>query len=224
MLQCQGIQCHFIGTVEVGCGVPTRMGPLQLSCQGPCVERGIASEAGSALWRMWHLDASPERKLYASVVDGETVLWHAETLGSSRPLVLMGHTPHKMRASCLCLNKLPPEVQKDTQIWVYEANDTCGFLGMDEEDGEPLNHHQCSLLQWHGSRGHPVRENELFKQGVSTENFPVLLSPDEELEHLETPEAEGEDLPQEEEEPDWAPTDAERTAIQHAHDMQAIHH
>eukprot|EP00971_Amphidinium_carterae_P154461 3063269-Amphidinium_carterae.1 len=53
---------------------------------------------------------------------------------------------------------------------------------------------------------------------MSSENFPVLLNPDEELEHLETPEAEGEDMPEEEEEKDWAKIDEERSAIQHAHD------
>eukprot|EP00971_Amphidinium_carterae_P332874 6467262-Amphidinium_carterae.1 len=61
----------------------TELGQLSFPCR---TVRSLASEAGSALWRMWHLDASPERNLYASVVDGETVLWHAETLGLSRSL------------------------------------------------------------------------------------------------------------------------------------------
>eukprot|EP00971_Amphidinium_carterae_P352739 6492719-Amphidinium_carterae.4 len=74
------------------------------------------------------------------------------------------------------------------------------------------------MAEWHCNRGHLVKENALFQKTESIEgHFPVLLSLDEELEQLETPEAEGEDMPQEEG-VDWAQTEAERIAIQHAHD------
>eukprot|EP00971_Amphidinium_carterae_P291425 5785768-Amphidinium_carterae.2 len=190
--------------------------------QFPCKRlRELSTPDGGALWKLWHQPQSPRRMLYSAVVDGETVLWHDASLGLSRMLVTMGHTPYSSTAQVLNVNKLPPEIHHDTPIWLYEANGWCGFYGMDDEEMTPLNHQQCSLFQWQSGHARPSSENAVLCQcdEVDAESFPVLLQPDEELAQLEAGEAEGEDLPEEEtEEADWAPSEQERNAIKHAHD------
>eukprot|EP00971_Amphidinium_carterae_P149835 2970534-Amphidinium_carterae.1 len=187
----------------------------------PCrTIRDLSTPEGDLLWRMWHQTKNPKRSLFASEVDGETVLWHHADLGLSRVLVSMGHTPHKLHASKLNLKIYPDQVKGEHEIWVYESNSVCGFCGMEDEEPSMLNHHQRDLIQHRGSLVQQVCENQCLLHGnvASKDIFPVLLEPDEELQSLEVPEAEGEDLPAEEDAPEWLPSDHERTAIQHAHD------
>eukprot|EP00971_Amphidinium_carterae_P000364 7864-Amphidinium_carterae.4 len=195
------------------------------ACSFPCSTiREIGSPEGSVLWKLWQCPASPERRLYSVVTDGETMVYHKEELGVSHVLVAMGHTPHRVLASELFerATEYPTGIGPDSRLWLYEANQTCGFFGAEEDDPEPLNHQQRSFFQWIGQSIGVVEENCTLakcEHHVEHELFPVLLTPDEELQAIETPEADGEDLGEEQEEdPEWTPSESERTAIQHAHD------
>eukprot|EP00971_Amphidinium_carterae_P182840 3628195-Amphidinium_carterae.1 len=170
----------------------------------PCSTiRELSTTPGEVLWRLWQCPKSPERRLYSVLVDGETMVCHKKELGLSHVLIQMGHSPDCVAASQMTWPEDSPQgIHPDCELWVYEANQTCGFFGMEEDDPDTLNHQQCCFFQCKGQEFGHAEENSILQEcretDLSLALFPVLLTPDEELAALETPEADGEDLPEEE--------------------------